>query len=891
MHLGIVPDKFVPGVKEYKDLTASPHICMEVTQALSTQFATDAHCFTYQLYYGGEQIPPRRVTKPALSWLREAGYDVKTTVVMVDYDRPGHSAWTKQDKDSFERSLLEAADAQFDLTVKWSFFYYTRGGARFGYVLSEPVTVEMAEGIMRGIARDFAAYGIVTDPVHDWTRLYRMPQVMRDGVATWSEDYYELLVQTGVTLDPYSITPCETSVTHKYSNVEQLSLPQPEPQWTLQALHEINPDNGREVLTYWAKAVKKALAGRQCYEVIFKEAPIADKGSRNSEIQRLVGEAIAVLYSSRIRGTTPELIYALFYTALQQLNAQDPSDPEDFTATGWRAVLSYWAKEDAKVKHEEEEDAKRTAYVQQEQTSLMGNLLQGMRSWCKAPELLQGDASAYWWIQNKMILGVQGGTYHVMQPDGFYTPDNVTGPNLISKIKQLGMDRLIPVTEMNQRGEQVYMHWSKVVNLYATQVPRVACMMRGPKAFVEHLGNEMQQELILPINFRSQNLISERSREVESWLNHLGGDNVELLCNWLGQAQAFEEGPIAALSIKGEPGCGKKMLAIGLAESLQYPIYATSAEFGGFGDMLLRTPLIVVNEGIHRIKSGQDLPDVFRSMVSGDPIRVRPLYRPPLMVSNPVRIIITANNTDVVGELVGDRDLSPEDRRAIAERIVHIEVPRGCAAWLRSMGGLNYTRGWIRSDNGTPGSYKLAKHFRYLYETRSQVPAGNRYLVEGNIQDRLVMSMVTRGGSAPLVVECLIKMIDTNPKKYGYTIYDGRVFVTAQGIVEYFRDFIATATRKGDLTVVIVSKVLRGLQAVNDDAYVGNVRSLPTPDGGTQRARWREVDTKTLYLEAVEFGFRCPRLEALASRQELLETQTETTVQRVQEMWASGNQT
>lgn len=883
MNLGILPDKYVNGIKEYKDLTTVPLAGMEAMQALCTQFTTDAHCITYEMYYGSEAIAPRRVNKPALSWLRDAGYDVKTTTIMVDYDRPGHEAWTAEAREAFERSLLEAADAEFDLTIRWSFFYYTKGGARFGYVLSEPISVELAEGVMRGIARDFAAYGIITDPVLDWTRLYRLPQVMRDGVPTWTEGYYEMLVQEGVTLDPYSITPGATAITHQYAAVEELSLPQPDPQWSLQALHEINPDSGREILTYWAKAAKKALSGRDCYEILFREAPLAARGNRNSEIQRLVGEAIAVLHGAGLRGTSPELIYALFYQALQQLNARDPDEAEDFTATGWRAVLSYWAKESAKVQHEKEEDAKRTEHIAKEQTSLLGSLLQGMRSWCDAPELMKDDQSAYWWIQNKLILGVQGGTYHVLQPDGFYTTDNVTGPNLISKIRQLGMDRLMPVTELNQKGEQVFMHWSKVVNIYATQIPRVSCMMRGPKAIVSQLGNESEQDLILPINFRSMILVPQYSPRVDAWIWQFGGDNYDLLTNWLGQALAFEEGPIAALSIKGEPGCGKKMLAVGLSECLQYPIYATSAEFAGFGDMLLRTPLMVINEGIHRAQGGQDVPDMFRSLVSGDPVRVRPMYKPPMMVSNPLRIMITANNTDVVGELVGDRDLSPEDRRAIAERIVHIEVPRGCSAWLRAKGGLNYTRGWIRSDNGTPGTYELACHILHLYATRTPVPAGNRYLTEGNIQDRLVLSMVTRGGTAPLVIECLIKMINTVPKKYGFTIYDNRVFATSQGVVEYFRDFVATSVRKGDISVATVSKVLRGLQAVTEDAYAGGVRTLPTPDGGKMRARWREVDVQTLYQEAVEFGYRCPQLEALATRQKSLEIKTEETMRQIQE--------
>ena len=179
---------------------------------------------------------------------------------------------------------------------------------------------------------------------------------------------------------------------------------------------------------------------------------------------------------------------------------------------------------------------------------------------------------------------------------------------------------------------------------------------------------------------------------MDSWLQQLCKDEepYNRLCLWIGHSLNFEGGPICALSLSGPPGCGKKMLVWGLAECITTKTVADSKEFGRFASEILRTPFLIVNEGFHKTSGGMDPADTFRTYTGGDPIFVERKFQRPIRMQSPLRVIITANNLSVLKTLTSNRDLSPDDRDALAQRLFQVEVPAAASAWIRRLGSVGY---------------------------------------------------------------------------------------------------------------------------------------------------------------------------------------------------------
>jgi hypothetical protein len=203
-------------------------------------------------------------------------------------------------------------------------------------------------------------------------------------------------------------------------------------------------------------------------------------------------------------------------------------------------------------------------------------------------------------------------------------------------------------------------------------------------------------------------------------------------------------------------------------------------------------------------------------------------------------------------------------------RLFHLNVDEQAGEWLRSKGGLAYTarKGsrWIGGDDGTESNYTVARHFLALYTfQKPKVPQGNRLLMEGDMNTELIRLMSTRSGSAPDVIETLIKMIENKIVALpGLTIRENNIYVTTSAIVEYHRKDIGRRTNK-NVNHRSVSQVLRGLVIPGSAT---NPRTLQTKTGKTH-ARWRVIDPYTLLEEAVEHGYPSTQIQAIIAGQEI----------------------
>ncbi|MCU0661725.1 MAG: helix-turn-helix domain-containing protein [Myxococcota bacterium] len=143
----------------------------ELEMTLRYDYHCDAHLVTYVLP-NCERQP--RIRKSSLSSL-----DTLPLVYafFCDVDNPGHAAWTEE---SFGEAVSQYASMDVLQTCG---IYHTAHGARLVQPIVEPIPVDRVEPYIAGWFAKLEDAGIAVDwACKDWTRLFRMPNVKRDGV-------------------------------------------------------------------------------------------------------------------------------------------------------------------------------------------------------------------------------------------------------------------------------------------------------------------------------------------------------------------------------------------------------------------------------------------------------------------------------------------------------------------------------------------------------------------------------------------------------------------------------------------------------------------------------------------------------------------------------------
>lgn len=155
----------------------------ELTDALERRYHSDAHLAMYVVSHDGVPLARQpRVNKSSLDWLHAHGHSVATDVLVVDVDNPHHEHWTDDLKSRF---LALWADPPASLLTCG--VYLTRAGYHLVQPLDEPVVVSEVERHIASWFAELESQGVPVDwRAHDWTRLYRLPNVLRDRKPFYS---------------------------------------------------------------------------------------------------------------------------------------------------------------------------------------------------------------------------------------------------------------------------------------------------------------------------------------------------------------------------------------------------------------------------------------------------------------------------------------------------------------------------------------------------------------------------------------------------------------------------------------------------------------------------------------------------------------------------------
>jgi len=844
--IAVLPTKMQRGLNSLAEDWPPPLDCLPFEAALQREYTTDAHFVTYTVPSADEGFP--RLNKPVLGDLEAHGASVLCTMLVLDYDNPGHAAWTE---DALRAFLTRVDDSP--LIPDWTAFYTTLHGARFIYVLEQPVPALEAEQRLLSLVAKFHKIGIAVDTAtKDWTRLFRLPHVTRDGTPTWD--------------DPLCV--CAVNPDARLALAAVPALGQANPTTALVSLEEDQPDadeaqallrtaNDRGA-SEWYKIAKRSLSGRECFGCVFEGDDLAAHGERNPTVISYAGQVVSLLHHRP--GTTAQKCYALLLPAVTMLSDDDGG--RSWENTLWHGIKLAWEREDGRAVATKKEKAREEIEV----VSGKDRLLAGVRTWASEAGFAGATEGELWdWIKERMLIGLHG-QYFVLRPDGFYSRTSTRKDALPAHIRRLGSDRYLDfwIEKTDEDGNTYLVERAigKVVSDHLTAVDgingranlRGAVLTRVPggKTYLTHSIYSLRRDIT-----------GEYSKDVDDWLHALCGDAYEKVIEWLGHALDFSR-PICAMSVHGETGCGKKLLTQGLAECITSRAIADGQELideyqFSIGD----TPFLVINEGFPRSKFGRSAADNFRRWVGGDPICVNAKFQIPLVINSPMRIILTANNDKVVRAITQGHTLSREDRNAIAARIFHWRAHPLSGKWLVQKGGRDYTDGWIDGDDGKVGDATVAKHFLWLHENRA-APRGTRFLVEGGIEQEIILEMALESGIMPDVIESLIYMLSDQSVRNGMHIDEetGQIFVVANAVVNYW-NLVMRPKRAGRGQGLHHRSVGNALRTIMRAGWRDGAHRI----NGTV-AKWFLVDSELLLRASITNGFDNDKLIALMEKEQ-----------------------
>lgn len=876
--LAVASTKYIAGISQPSDKATLLQV-VGIEEAMGDDWPTDAHFVTYRPanYEPGMAWP--RINKSALSEVRRLGHDLVTNILAFDIDTPKHRPWIP-DEQGGPGTWAAFLDQLYNLSLRWplvgmfKYMYSSRAGARLVYATRDPIPVDIAEETHRWFVGKLLSFGMtkqsgncyVDSGCSDWTRVFRLPFVLREGTNTRHDSFdtngfrTPTLEESTSVIDNILLGQISGKERSEYGPVQHLNASIPNHD---EATRLVYVSGVKAKRTDWGKRAELKLRGRDCYDVLFNNVPIP-VGERNNVLTRHVGQVVSILIDHEVEGSTPHHAYAIFLEAVDQMEP-DTQTPSWHDVT-WGLIQRFWSQQLAKV-------SKKQAITLVEEKQAIGTLksvINGMRKWCKHPEIIDqtdNNAAAIAFAQQRFILSV-GNTYYVIGKDGYYDMTPLNSTQMVPHIRRSKMDAIISVDAATEGGAVRERELKQILSDHATIVSTVEVVAsQSPGGTVVRMDTP-RAAMQIPGFRRRTDLEPQFSNDVDLWLQILFGDKYPLAVKWIGWALAFEEGPICALSIKAEQGVGKKLLVQGLAECLEVPCVASAADLtSNYQYGLLASPFLVVNEGFPRISPESSPYHVFRSLVSGDPQIVNRRYLHPVEVRCPYRVIFTANNDGIIEAMIGKGNLSPEDRASLAIRLVHMDLGDKASKWLRAKGGVAFTgrqgNRWISGDSGEPSDYVVAKHFMWLYEKRVG-PRGARFLVEGSADtDADIMTRLrTQSGSSPLVIETLIKMLNERVLPQEIWVTDElRIFVLSQGVLEYFRKHLSLTTRE-TLTARMISSALRGL-SMREEQSQGFV--LPGREA-VGRVRWTELDGELLYDSADKTGQVCKRLSDIKDR-------------------------
>lgn len=798
-----------------------------------TEHGTDAHFWPYVAYTHGK-LAETQVSIP-VEGKRARGIEAHEAVLMhylvCEWDGPDHAALTNEVRAAFLEKLStippESPAAQFAV------FYWTRGGARIIWRLSKSLHYERYEEKVRGmLALLQGETGLQFDPTSmQWWRCFRLPMVIRDGVAQHKEPWFEIFIEeTTIDADDIPSVTEPLSWEKVSSNVAFAEEKAPE------------VDHALAVCTdAFKREAKKLLKNAGCYPFVFEGLQL-QKGTRDSGLVTFPGQVVSRLWG-KIAYITPAHIYGLLLPVAQDL-ADDGGEP--WVAKLWRLTQHAWNQQANKALAEDQKMV--------EVSSAQDRLIDGVLSNFDEGDLPK-DPSARKIFGLQHLILTNGNSHYIADRDGQFSPVPLRSTQISTQMRE-NFSGLLP-TIYTDKGK--VRDGIDLCSVFGTNIGLVKIVPAEKVQCRVRLMNGQQILLLTPYAIRPEILHhAARDENVLDWWQC--SKDFEALLALLPHFAAIHEGGIPGVFLRGPRATGKSMFALGVADLFGVSPVTAAEAFGKYNAGLLHSPVVMADEGLSlRNDGGMSVPDLFRAMVAGSDYKIEQKFCSPVISSVPIRFIGASNNNDLVQTIAGPKIQSRDDSEAMAERLLLLNFPAVMAQHLEAKGGQNWTRyhkdgAWVGGSDPSR-DFRIARtlawfyleHREHAYSTRFN----QRLLVKGNY-DPETMARLGNNGAVPdimtVVVEDLKQIMSgkMQPSLAATLMIDThRVWIRKAYYVQHLTDRFST--RGSPIRSHEIRRTL-------DRWITGAQIDRPVPGGSCGRTSWWELNLDELISVAKSEG-------------------------------------
>lgn len=672
------------------------------TAALTTQYATDAHCVTY--------VPRDKGAKSCPRWskmdLAGALETLQSAWIFLDYDLPkgpegDKRAWKAGE---FEAFMRRAVGWDWVHDAGW---YQTSHGMRFVRPLADPIDVLSFENLYRAVLDRATAHELDFDPAcKDWTRLFRLPFVRRRGVDILpTDDNHDFSRMRPFDVDTLTFDRVDVDTSRAGALIPigyNEEIPEP---------MKIRAPLFNQINTALAQTLRSA-------------APLTLPEGWDSGLMSALGSA-----ARSVKDITPHILYSMFWPSVRAM-----------IEMGWPEMSkkNLWGKCSRIVNYIRAEAAQPEVLDAPDPVGF--GIPHALIS--RAAEAMNCEPEFDAVRQNLIVKTPSGKIVGFDETTMSYTNKGSSSSlGLIFKKRcptlAGPLSTLEGFSELTQR-ELEYHHYSEAIKC------AVQYGLEG-----NHY-NAQTGELIEGACTINKALTPTYHPDIDRWLRAMGGEWQDKLLDWISLVTRVQR-QLPALYIRGPASIGKTLLAHGLARIWRAakPVNFEDA-FEQYNEAVLQCPLFYVDEKLGKTVSSAQ----FRKFIGSPSLSVNRKFMTPCPVIGSPRVLITANNDDA---LTFRELMSADDIGAVRLRIGYLRSP-GTDASSPAQDVLNEVK-----EGGTDLNHwmagPIAQHALWLRDNR-EVQPGSRFLMDG-FNTEFTEQMVTQSSVSGDVASAIVRMIMT----------------------------------------------------------------------------------------------------------------------------------
>ena len=794
-----------PSLPVYDD--PSSVLALPLDAALLHEWPDDAHVTTYHVSGLEAGAPAHRLNKASLVYYDACPLEPAPTtqVIMLDVDAPEHdqNVWDELAKSDCDPEITAWFDAYADARassplISTAGIYSTRGGYRLLWALETPLPPRLVGNYVEQLIDEIEATTQIRPDkaCKDWTRLFRLPRVVRDGVAQTPalEDY------TGMRPLTWK-APLALNTSQAYTPIHV---------GTTKPVNVVAPDWRRKEFKIWEH--------QDFYARIKAGEPLAVAGERHRETFRIVGSML---------GAQPEIdletVYqALYPSYLAMVQATQHTGAPSSMDKLWDVIADVGGREAGQRAHLAKVGDLGKAMIEAALTARQSEDIEDLQKTLELPDAADAVPAL-----KRVVLYPPSGSMCFVWRDTYNNYTRVDQRHIYGQLAQHSEAPLdLAIRTYTKTGSKPLPN-AEILASYGH--------LYTSEYYVYGLdGVHLDKHNNVAVGVApSRHVKAAHHPDVDQWLRLMGGDHADKLLDWIATCPDLTR-PTCALYVEGAAASGKSLLAGGIARlwgSGAPTPYGLATQ--RFNAGLLDNPVVFADEASDVMEGvGSEL---YRRLVSGAGVMIEVKFGGTAALKSCPRVILAANNADA---FASQRQLGQDDIAALVERTGHIHVSKEAAEYLEALGGAEYIQGRWLDGNG------IAEHALWLAANR-KVNKGSRYLVAGWETDMISNMMHKFGASEQVLTLIANYLVDPRQKPLGVWGDEGVIYVQSTRIKDLWSTYGDARQCPGGNALVACLKALSGQPSLT--------RRLPDTRGGTVQARVWAIDPAHV-VKVVEEG-------------------------------------